>query len=134
MALAGTGMLIKASTTAGGAGTYTTIAEIKSGSMNTAAGSIDVSAFGSTWADALQGLKSVQYSLQGFWKSDDTTGQVAIRSALVNDSEIWFQFLPDGSTGFKQQVAISSFNISAAVDGAVEVSIEAAGVGAPAAV
>lgn len=134
MAIAGTGMLVQASTTVGGAGSYTTIAEIKSGSMNTSAGSIDVSAFGSIWASSLQGLKSVSYSLQGFYKSSDSTGQAAIRTALVNDSEIWFKFLPDGSTGFKQKVAISSYNISASVDGAVEISIEAAGIGAPVAV
>lgn len=134
MAIAGTGMLVKASTTAGGAGSYTTIAEIKTGSMNTSAGSIDVSAFGSIWASALQGLKAVAYSLQGFYKSSDSTGQAAIRAALVADSEIWFQFLPNGTTGFKQQVAISRYDISATVDGAVEIAIEAAGVGAPAAV
>jgi predicted secreted protein len=40
------------------------------------------------------------------------------------------QFLPDGTTGFKQAVKVSSFEMSASVDGLVEVSIELEGNGA----
>jgi predicted secreted protein len=134
MAMAGTGTLVKVSIVAGGAGAYNTVAEIKSATMNLGAGEIDVAAFGSVWEDMIQGLKSAAYSLGGFWKPGDADGQVAIRNQLISGDEIWVQFLPNGVAGFKQQVTCVKFDIGSEVNGAVELTIELRGKGAPVAV
>jgi predicted secreted protein len=65
--------------------------------------------------------------LGGFYNPTDTNGQAAIRSAFLNDTSLFIQFLPDGSTGFKQEVKVSKFEVSAGVDGTVEVSIDLEG-------
>lgn len=130
MASAGKALLVKVSPTTGGAGTYTAVADIRSASMSTSAGLVDISAFNDSQVSRIMGLKDATYSLSGFWKSTDTNGQVAIRAAWSGDSTLWVQFLPDGATGFKQEVKVSKFDISASVDGAVELSVEIEGTGA----
>lgn len=130
MAMKGAASLVKASATAGGAGAYTTVAEIRSATMNLGAGEIDVAAFGSVWDDLIQGLKNVTFSLTGFYKPGDTDGQIAFRDAFINDTEVWVQFLPDGTNGFKAKVLVSKFDVDTSVENAVNLSIELKGKGA----
>jgi len=125
---------VKVSTTAGGAGTYTNVAEVRDWALNEAGQNVDVSNLDAAYAQRIQGMKDLTWSVNGFWKPGDTSGQVAIRNAWLNDSELWVQVLPDGTTGFKQQVRVASFNITAGTDGAVEFSAELEGTGAVAAV
>lgn len=134
MALPGKNTLVKVSTTAGGAGAYTTVDEIQSVDFNESGASIDVTKFDDDWISRIQGLKDCKWSLKGFWDPADTNGQLAIRNAWLNDTELWVQILPNGTTGFKQQVLVSSFNISTGVSGVAEVSIDLEGTGAIAAV
>ncbi|WLD92644.1 phage tail tube protein [Alkalihalobacillus sp. AL-G] len=90
----------------------------------------DISTFGSDHVKRLQGLKDTTFELSGFYNADDTNGQMAIRSALVDNTALYVQFLPDGTTGFQQEVKVASYEVSAAVDGVVEVSIELEGTNA----
>jgi predicted secreted protein len=127
---AGKSTVVKVSPTAGGAGTYTIVASVKSATMSLAGATLDTTAFvtgGASLVSRILGLKDASYSLSGFWDSGDTNGQLAIRNSLINDSVLWIQFMPDGTTGFKQQVIVSKFDISDAVDGMAEVSIELQG-------
>lgn len=134
MAMAGTASLVKVSPTAGGAGVYTTVADINSASMSHAGNTLDVGAFGITYMQRILGLKDATYSLSGFWLPTDTNGQVAIRNAWLNNTTLWIQFLPDGVAGFKQEVKVTSIDISTSVDGVVDVQFQLDGTGAIAAV
>lgn len=130
MALPGKSSLVKVSTTAGGAGAYTTVADLNSATMSTNGGTIDITEFGDNYMQRIQGIKDGSFQISGFWAPADTNGQVAIRNALVNDGELWAQFLPDGTNGFKQQVRVASFELAAGVDGVVTMSASLEGTGA----
>ena len=122
MAIAGKNARLKVSTTAGGAGVYTTAVGITEWTLSHAGGLIDVSAMGDTYVARIQGLKDVSLSFSGNYEAADTTGQNAIRTALTSDSEIWFQALPDGTAGFKFRGSIERYDISASVTDKVGVS------------
>lgn len=115
-------------TTSGG--TFTTVAGLKTSSIELDGAVIDDSEFGVDWQQKLQGLKNFKISMSGSYRPDDTNGQVAIRSAYVNDTELWAQVLPDGADGFRGQVIVTKFSVEPAVDGGVSVSIELEGTGA----
>jgi len=106
------------------------IDEINNASMKHSGNLVELSHFGDTYKTRGAGLKDVTYSLKGFWDPADTNGQVVLRSAFIAGSDLWLTILPDGSTGWKQQVLVDSFDISAAVDGYAEFSAELAGNGA----
>lgn len=107
--------------------TWYTIDEINSAEMNMEGENIDITKFSQSWINRIQGLKDSSYSLSGFYDSGDTNGQVALRTAFINDSDAYLGVLYDGTNGWEQKVKISNFNISAEVNGSVELSIEAEG-------
>lgn len=128
MALAGKDVVVSVATSSGG--TYNAIDEMNNMTMSHSAGNIDISEFGVDWRQRIQGLKDVTYSASGFWDPADTSGQIRIRSAWLNDTTLWVKVLPDGSTGWIQQTKVASFDVSATPDGTVEVSFELEGTGA----
>lgn len=130
--IAGKSFLLQHHTTSGGAAS--TIADLNQGTFVINGEVLDISAFAATWTTAIQGLKSFSFSASGFWNASDTNGQVALRTAMINDTESWLSFLPNGSAGFKGEIKCSSFEIGAEVNGVVSVSISATGTGAVAAV
>lgn len=136
MAIAGKKALVKVSTVAGGAGAYNTVDEIGEVSMSHSGGTLDTTKFNNDYMARIYGLKDVSFSISGTWDSADTNGQVAIRNAWLNETELWFQYLPDGSAGFKAQVVVSSCEIKSSVGGRCEFSatLDLAGGVAPAAV
>lgn len=127
MALPGKDVVVKVSTSSGG--TYTQVDELNDFSMSQSGNNIDISEFGVDWVKRMQALKDVTYSGSGFWDPDDTNGQVAIRSAWLNDTALWITVLPDGSTGFKGECKVGSFDISAGVNDAIAVSFDLEGTG-----
>lgn len=136
MAIAGKKALVKVSTTAGGAGSYTAVDDTAEVSMSHSGGTIDISKFNQDFMARLYGLKDVSFSISGKWASGDTNGQVAIRGAWLADTELWLQYLPNGTTGFKASVVVSSFEIKSSVSGGCDYSatLDLAGGVAPAAV
>lgn len=127
MALKGKSVVVEVSTDDV---TYSTVAEINDVDTPFEADNIDVTTFGDSYIERIQGLKDASWSLSGFYDPTDTNGQVAIRSAWAGDTTLYARVSYDGGvTTFKQQVKVSSFGISAAVDGAVEVSIDLEGTG-----
>lgn len=129
-AISGKAGLLKISTTAGGAGTYTTCLGITSFSVSLDGVLIDVTELPATYMARIQGLKDLKIDAQGTYQSGDTTGQLAIRNSLVNDTgELWCSAFPDGTTGFKSQVKVDSFKVDNSVAGAALVSFSLAGTG-----
>jgi predicted secreted protein len=128
MALKGKSLVVSVATTSGGS--YASIAERSSASMNHSGSNIDVSTMGTDFISRIQGLKDGTYSVSGFFATGDTNGQVRVRTAWLNDSGLFVRFLPDGTTGFQQEVKVASYSVNASVDGAVEFSAELEGTGA----
>lgn len=128
MAIAGNNLVVKVGGAA--AGPFNTVRELKEASISQSGNNQDVSTLGSSWIQRIQGLRDASYSVSGYYDSGDTSGQVAVRSAWISNSPLFVQFLPDGATGFQQEVKVSSYEVSASVEGAQEVSIELEGTGA----
>lgn len=131
MAVAGKKLLVQVSTASGG--TFTTIAEMNNASVAVNGENIDVTAFGSSWRSRIQGLKDISLDVSGFYNSTDTNGQSAARNAMVNGTDLYARVLLDGTTSnyIQTQAFLGSYDISASVDGAVEVSMSIEGSGAP---
>ena len=127
--LAGKAFRVKVSPTAGGAGVYSTVLSIHDGTVNISGATVDVSEFGDTFMERLQALKDASYDLKGFYNAADATGQTAIQSALLNDTVLWVQMLPDGVAGFKQQVLVSKYVVGSPINGAVSCDITLEGTG-----
>lgn len=133
-ATAGRKARVKISTTAGGAGTYTAMAGIQSFNHEINGNNIDDSEMGVDYMGRIQGLKDGRLTVDFSFKiPSDTTGQQAIRDALLNDTEIWYQALPDNGVtaglGFKQQCKVAAFRMSAAVNDKVSGTAELEGTG-----
>lgn len=126
--IAGKANRVRVSTTVGG--TYNVVAGLRQGSIEINGANLDDSEFGVDWVQRLQGLKEFKMSLSGSYRPDDTTGQVVIQTALLNDTNLFARVLPDGSNGFQGQVRVTKFSVEPAVDGIVPVSIELEGTGA----
>lgn len=110
---------------------WSVVAEINDAGPSLSADNQDVTVFGDNWIDRIQGLKDGSWSLSGFYVSTDTNGQVRIMNAFLNNTALYIRVYPGGGTaGFKQQVKVSSFEVSNAVDGVAELSIELEGAGA----
>ncbi|GAA0360960.1 phage tail tube protein [Bacillus horti] len=131
MALAGRKLKVNVSTD----GTsFSEVLQLNEATMTNEGDNQDVSTFGSDFIQRLQGLKDSSYSLNGFYDPSNTAGQVAIRDAWLNNTPLYVQFLPDGESGFEQEVKVSSYEVTASAEGTVEVAIEVEGSGAISAV
>jgi predicted secreted protein len=128
-ATAGKKTVVKVSTVVGGAGAYNVSLGIKSASIKLGADIVDVSTMGPSFKDKLGGLRDSQWTLAGNYEPADATGQGALRSAWLNDTEVWIQILVDGVSGFKVQVKVSNFAVDSDVGDKVGVSIDLEGTG-----
>ncbi len=85
---------------------------------------VDISAFGEQgFRRTLQNLIDADITISGFYDPDDTDGQVALRSAVLNQDSVNVSVLPDGTSGFSCDAFVESFEVTTGVEGAVEVSI-----------
>jgi|SRR5690606_6021721 len=109
--------------------TWNDVAGLNSASHSTPGNLQETSEFGQDWARRIYGLLDGTWSLAGNYRPDDTNGQMAIRNAQLNDSELHVRVLWDGTNGVAQPVKVESFEVSAEAAGIVEVSIELAGDG-----
>ncbi|WP_175074016.1 phage tail tube protein [Terribacillus sp. AE2B 122] len=127
MSLAGKNTVVKVSTDGEA---FTQIQDLNEVTMPMESDNQDVSTFGSSNVKRLYGLKDTSFELNGFFNPEDAEGQLKIRQALVDNSPLFVQFLPDGTTGFQQEVKVASYEVSASADGVVELAIELEGTGA----
>lgn len=126
MALAGRKLRVNVS---GDGAIFNEVLQLNEATMTSEADNQDVSAFGSDFIQRIQGLKDTSYSLNGFYAPENAEGQIAIREAWLHNTPLFLQFLPDGATGFQQEVKVSSFEVTASAEGTVEVAIEVEGSG-----
>lgn len=126
MALKGTDLVAEASTNNTD---FFQIGSLNDATISFSGDNLDITSFGASFISRIQGLKDNSFSLSGFYDPADSNGQVAIRTALINDSDLWIQFKSDGTNGFKQKVKVATYELSAAVDGMNEISMEFEGDG-----
>lgn len=122
-ATAGKKALLKVATTAI-SGPYTKAANIDSMSFEIDGQTVDVSQLGDDYMSKVQAMKDGKGSGSGNYDMSDTTGQVAMRSSLVNDTAIYLQCLPDGTTGFQFQAKITKMGLNATTSGKASVSFD----------
>lgn len=130
---AGRNALFKVSDTAGGAGSYTTVGGLKSIQAPRSRNILDDTEFGDAWENSLAGLLSGSFTISGNRDAADA-GQQMIEDAFEDGTELWAQFLRDGTNGRKQQVIVENFEEGAEVDGVVPFSATFRGTGAQATV
>ena len=131
--LAGKKARVKVGTTLVGATNL--VAGLKNASLSINGQTVDDSEFGVDWTQVLQTTKDWKVSLSGSYRPTDANGQMAIRASLLNDTDLFVQYLPDNGTtanaGLSGQVMVMKFDVEAPVDGVSAVSIELQGIGAP---
>ena len=121
---------VKYGTSSGGS--FTAIAGVKSLQHSIDGTNVDDSEMGVDYAQRIQGLKDGKLTLTCARRAGDT-GQDGIRDAMLNNTPIWIEVLPDNGTtsgaGFKQQMLCSKFAMDASVEDKVNLSIELEGTG-----
>jgi hypothetical protein len=132
MPLAGKKMRIQFATAQAGPFTNN-VAGIKNVRFRIAGNNQDVSEFGIEWIKRIQGLKDFTASMTGQHEPGDTNGQVAARTSLINDTQLWVRIQPDGGTtanaGILAPVKCSVFEVATEVAGVSGVTIELEGDG-----
>lgn len=131
-ATAGKKARVKVSTTSGG--TYNNVLGVQTASHELSGSNIDVSELGVDYVQRIQGLKDGRLSLSGNLRTDDTNGQLVIRAALLNDTDLFVKVLPDDGVtvgaGFLQQMRVASWRDDGGVSDKAGWSVELEGTGA----
>lgn len=125
-ATAGKKLLVRSSTT-GLAGSWAIVAEMNDATCSISGNNEDITVFGNDFIRRLQTLKDGSFSVSGFYDPTDADGQMRVLNALLDDTRIFMQFVnnnADLTVGFQQEVKVSSFEVSGAVDGVQELSME----------
>lgn len=126
--ISGKAALLKFCATLGGS--YVTIADLNNVTFTIDNEALDITAFAATYGSKVAGLKNWSISASGFRNTSDTTGQNAIHTAVLGDTDTFLQILPNGTTGYKGQVIINSLETGDDVGGVVSFSLQATGTGA----
>lgn len=110
---------------------YDQILGIESFGGGQSAAPIDDSEFGIEWMQKITGILDNKISMEGGFRPADSTGQIAIRDAMVDGDSIWFKVLFDGTTyGWKQEMICSNFAQPTDVKDRAKVQIDLEGTGA----
>lgn len=104
------------------------VAEINDATFTINGEVVDVTHFGSGgWRERLLNLRDATISISGFYNGGDSTGQALIRDALLSQDLVEDVTVladsADPTSGFMCDAFPESFEIAAAVEGAVTVSI-----------
>ena len=89
--------------------------------------SLDVTSFDSSCLrEFINGLGSMTIDISGYYDSTDTTGQIAMQTAILAGTTLTTTQQPkilwDGTNGIQADAVITSLTIDAAVDGIVNFS------------
>lgn len=74
------------------------------------------------------GLKDLQVTVSGQYEAADT-GQARLRTNWASGASVFVRFLPNGTAGFKCEMKVQDFKITASFDGVVEFSATLQGTG-----
>lgn len=129
------GVLKFAVDSTGSPGTFYDLAHMNAESVAKAFDDLDITSFSSAgWKERIKGLGEVKISsLTGDFDPADTTGQVALRSAIDGRSYFWLKLLVDGTNGL-QVKCVGNYTLKATVAGKTEFEVEVQSSGAPTAV
>jgi predicted secreted protein len=115
-----------------GGSTYQQILGIDTIAADTQAAPINDDEFGDEWEQFISGILSNPIKLSGGFRPADSTGQAAIRAALVSGAFQNFKVLYDGTTyGFTQQVVVTKYSTNTVTKDRTTVAIELQSNGAP---
>lgn len=65
----------------------------------------------------IPGLHSIEFgTLSGYYDAGDTNGQIVIRTAWANRSDLYVKILWDGTNGFSVMTQVESYEIGAKVN------------------
>lgn len=126
-ATAGRKLRVKAATTLGG--TYDNIVGIASATMSRQGLTVDVTTLTDDDIVRLLGIRDNSFAMEGNYEAD-ANGQGRIRAAYDNDTALFVQFLPDGATGWKQEVKVAKYEVSGATGAnkqSVSIELQATG-------
>ena len=99
------------------------VAEINDATFTINGEVVDISSFDSDgWRERLLNLRDATIAISGFYASDDTTGQNVLRTAILTQALVLAD-VTEATSGFICDALVETFEISAAVEGAVTVSI-----------
>lgn len=108
-----------------------TVGGLNEGTITLNGETIDVTTFASGgWIEKIQGLKSAEVSLSGFWLTTDTNGQTALTTAYMNGTSIALSCLFDGTSGWSGNFLVASAEIGAGVKDSVTFSCSLESTGA----
>jgi hypothetical protein len=124
---------LQASNVAGGAGAYNIVAQMNTLEAKYSLKNMDSTVFtcsAQTYVSRITGIQSVTYTAGGFWDDyGDTTGQNILMDNAVNDAELWFKYLFDGTHYVKSRVEVDGLDIKTKPDGTVDVTFSAQSTG-----
>lgn len=111
--LAGKVIVVSASTDGT---TWHPVGEMNSFDLGIGAAALDVTKFGDSDIERIQGLKDTPWSIGGFFDPTDTNGQMVILGAIINGTALYFKAIVNptgsaGSQGFSQQVIPTKFEL-----------------------
>lgn len=108
----------------------TTVAEIKSWSLELSVDTIDVTSFSSGgWKEIIAGIKEWSGSAEGNWDMTDTQGQKALQDALLGGTTVTINLYIDSTKRYSGTAYIKSVSVEAAADDVVSVSFDFEGTG-----
>lgn len=109
------------------------VAEITEATLTVEMSEIDVTSFDSNgWVENIPGLKNWSIDAEANYRSNDTTGQTALYTALISSSTIGIVIYPKDVTsaaGYSGSVVITSFEVGVPVDDKVSLSLSLTGTG-----
>jgi predicted secreted protein len=112
---------VKACATSGGS--YNTIVGIESASLSRDGVTVDISTLEDADAARLLTQADAKISMSGNYEAD-ATGQALVRASIDSDADLFIQFLPTGTTGWRAQYKCTKYEITGDAPGKLAVSIE----------
>jgi len=95
--------------------------ELNSVTLNFSVPSAEITAFDDAYGNFLAGKPAAAMDVAGAWDAAGGAGDVTIFGELGLEAEEW-DFEPDGSTGYNGFAIVTSYSITASVDGPVTYS------------
>lgn len=108
-----------------------TIQDLNEGSVTVNGETIEISVFaGGGWVQKIQGLKSADISISGYFSTTDTNGQLKLRTDFLAGVPTTMSALLDGTVGWTGSFLVTSLEYSASASDMVSFSASLESTGA----
>jgi predicted secreted protein len=118
---------VKACATSGGS--YNAVAGVRSASISIDGQNVDVTTLTDADIVRIQAILDAKISMTCNYEAD-STGQALVRAAALTDADLYLQFLPDGTNGWRAQYKVASAGFSGTPNGVLEATYECERTGA----